>query len=259
MHESEPRGMLVTKAGKPISDELLASAACTDIQTVRVLIQELETNGVFSRTPEGWIYSRRMVHDEAEREKTNDRVRRFRARGEAHTDTDEKRQSNAEESESESESESEPYTYKEENPLLPPTPSSTVTEPVAAAGSLHSISKKKPKIKTALACRVSNADFKAISIRCMEVGLPVPSLPLVSEILSKFPGKTGAEVAAILPLFPGQTTPGLYIHKSGAEIEAEFARQRITPARRSKAEESHDRLMDWAEQWNRRKAANGTV
>jgi hypothetical protein len=66
-------------------------------------------------------------------------------------------------------------------------------------------------------------------------------------------------VAAILPLFPCQTTPGLFKHKSGAEIEAEYQRQRITPAKRSKVEESHDQLMAWADEWNRRQAANPKV
>ncbi|WP_245496230.1 hypothetical protein [Rhizobium leguminosarum] len=72
MHEATPRGTLRVN-GKPVSDKQMAIlAGCSNITT---LLQELEEAGVFSREPDGTIFSRRMMRDveKAEQDKANGR------------------------------------------------------------------------------------------------------------------------------------------------------------------------------------------
>jgi len=62
MHEGCPVGHL-TIGGKPATiRQMAANAGCSDKEATRYLA-ELEEAGVFSRTPDGTIYSRRMVKD----------------------------------------------------------------------------------------------------------------------------------------------------------------------------------------------------
>ena len=68
MHEGEPYGHL-TIQGRPIDPEMLARLIGVDTAPARKMLRELEFNGVFSRTPEGLIFSRRMVRDEDARER----------------------------------------------------------------------------------------------------------------------------------------------------------------------------------------------
>ena len=64
MHEGTPIGHL-TLGGKPATiHQMAANAYCTEKEATRCLA-ELEEAGVFSRTTEGTIYSRRMVKDAA--------------------------------------------------------------------------------------------------------------------------------------------------------------------------------------------------
>jgi hypothetical protein len=74
-HEAEPYGYL-TIAGRPMTDVELARAIGETPAAVRRLLLELESAGVPSRTPEGSLYSRRMVKDE--------RLRELRAAGGIH-------------------------------------------------------------------------------------------------------------------------------------------------------------------------------
>ncbi|WP_245506237.1 hypothetical protein [Rhizobium ruizarguesonis] len=72
MHEATPRGTLRVN-GKPVSDKQMAIlAGCSNITG---LLQELEEAGVFSREPDGTIFSRRMMRDveKAEQDKANGR------------------------------------------------------------------------------------------------------------------------------------------------------------------------------------------
>lgn len=64
MHQAVPRGWLVTSTGKQIDAKQLARMVGENERTVGYLLDELEEHGVFSRTDEGIIYSRRMVRDE---------------------------------------------------------------------------------------------------------------------------------------------------------------------------------------------------
>ena len=64
MHEGEPYGHL-TINGKPATPRHLSSLAGGSEKEVAKLVSELEEAGVFSRTTEGVIYSRRMVRDKA--------------------------------------------------------------------------------------------------------------------------------------------------------------------------------------------------
>src|SRR5688572_8730406 len=59
-HDGEPYGHL-TAGGVPISPEQLARMVGIRASKVRRLLTELESRNVFSRTPDGVIYSRRMV------------------------------------------------------------------------------------------------------------------------------------------------------------------------------------------------------
>ena len=67
MHEGEPYGHL-TAQGRPISPDMLARLVGENPSAVKRCIADLEANGVFSRTDDGVIYSRRMVRDEDVRE-----------------------------------------------------------------------------------------------------------------------------------------------------------------------------------------------
>ena len=67
-----PRGSLLVN-GKPVSDKQLASLAGVAPKDASGLIAELEDSGVFSRDPDGTIFSRRMRRDDerAARDKAN--------------------------------------------------------------------------------------------------------------------------------------------------------------------------------------------
>ena len=67
MHEGEPYGHL-TAQGRPISDEMLARLVGETPAAVKRAVKDLAENGVFSRTDDGVIFSRRMVRDEEVRE-----------------------------------------------------------------------------------------------------------------------------------------------------------------------------------------------
>lgn len=64
MHEGEPYGHLRLK-GNDVPIPALARMVGSQVKKVTRLLAELETAGVFSRTQEGTIYSRRMVRDHA--------------------------------------------------------------------------------------------------------------------------------------------------------------------------------------------------
>jgi hypothetical protein len=66
MHENDRRGYLQVN-GKPVTAELLARMTGGSTDEVSRLLQELEDSGVYSRTEDGCIYSRRMVRDEHKR------------------------------------------------------------------------------------------------------------------------------------------------------------------------------------------------
>jgi hypothetical protein len=72
MHEADPRGSLLIN-GNSISDRQLASLCGATLHTTVSLLTELEAAGVFSRTEDGTIFSRRMKRDDekAERDKAN--------------------------------------------------------------------------------------------------------------------------------------------------------------------------------------------
>jgi hypothetical protein len=68
MHDGEPYGHL-TAGTVPIAPEEIARMEGVPASKVVRWIAELDAKSVFSRTPEGVIYSRRMVHDEEIRRK----------------------------------------------------------------------------------------------------------------------------------------------------------------------------------------------
>lgn len=67
MWETDRRGYLQHASGKPISPDQLARMTGGSADEVSRLLTELEDCGVFSRTPEGVVFSRRMTRDERKR------------------------------------------------------------------------------------------------------------------------------------------------------------------------------------------------
>jgi hypothetical protein len=79
-HNSQRYGYLEAD-GRAIPDEQLGRrCGCANVEGYRTLLAELFSAGVPSRTPEGVIYSRRMVRDQQDRDATAQRVRRHRER-----------------------------------------------------------------------------------------------------------------------------------------------------------------------------------
>ena len=64
LFESARRGYLQHVSGQPVSPEQLARMTGCSLDQVNLLLKELETSGVFSRTEHGTIFSRRIVKDE---------------------------------------------------------------------------------------------------------------------------------------------------------------------------------------------------
>ena len=63
MHDGDPYGHLTTQ-GRVISDDMLSRLVGEPAAAIKRALKDLETNGVFSRTHDGIIFSRRMVRDE---------------------------------------------------------------------------------------------------------------------------------------------------------------------------------------------------
>lgn len=77
-HNSQHYGYLEID-GRAIPDEqLFRRCGCSSVEEYRALVAELFSAGVPSRTPEGVIYSRRMVRDQQDRDSAAERQRRHR-------------------------------------------------------------------------------------------------------------------------------------------------------------------------------------
>lgn len=64
MHQGEPYGHLTMPNGKPMAPMQLGNLCKISAATCKKLLEELESNGVFSRAENDTIFSRRMVRDE---------------------------------------------------------------------------------------------------------------------------------------------------------------------------------------------------
>lgn len=75
MHEAEPRGYLISN-GSILSRRQIASLCGCQVKETDALIAELDEAGVLSMTPEGLIYSRRIIRDEekAAKDKANGKL-----------------------------------------------------------------------------------------------------------------------------------------------------------------------------------------
>ena len=80
MFYSEERGVLIS-GGKPWTDEEVAAAVRGEYMTNLRDIAELLDKGVAYRDSRGAIFCKRMVRDEAERQKTKKRVQKHRSNG----------------------------------------------------------------------------------------------------------------------------------------------------------------------------------
>lgn len=67
MHEAEPYGHFVMDGTPITTEQFVRIVGGGSVSETRAWIEELAINGVFSRTSDGAIYSRRMVEDEAKR------------------------------------------------------------------------------------------------------------------------------------------------------------------------------------------------
>lgn len=80
-HEAKQYGYLAMN-GSPIPSDFIArKCGCDSLAQYETLLDELDRAGVPSRTPEGIIYSRRMVRDAKARAAVKERVRKHRSNG----------------------------------------------------------------------------------------------------------------------------------------------------------------------------------
>jgi len=84
-HDAERYGYLAIN-GAPIPDDNLARRCGASVEDFRVLLAELERAGVPRRTPDGTIYSKRMVEDAKAREATKSRVGKHREKHSCNAD-----------------------------------------------------------------------------------------------------------------------------------------------------------------------------
>lgn len=63
MHQSTPYGHLISTAGQPLDAAALCSMLGGTPTEIGALLDELEKHNVFSRTSQGVIFCRRLVHD----------------------------------------------------------------------------------------------------------------------------------------------------------------------------------------------------
>jgi 5-methylcytosine-specific restriction endonuclease McrA len=80
MFECDRRGYLQLN-GKPVNADQLARMTGCSTGEVSHCLQELDDSGVFSRSDDGTIYSRRLVRDEKKRANLRIRMDRFRQNG----------------------------------------------------------------------------------------------------------------------------------------------------------------------------------
>jgi hypothetical protein len=87
--------------------------------------------------------------------------------------------------------------------------------------------------------------FEALSVRCAELQMPVPSPDLAVEVVKKFTHLSPEEAARALPRFPDQRNAALWLSKSVLEIELEAARQAtaLHGDRKPTAKEQHQQHM----------------
>lgn len=79
-HDAERYGYLAMNGSAIPSDFIARKCGCDGLAQYETLLAELDRAGVPSRTPDGVIYSRRMVRDAKARAATKDRVAAHRAR-----------------------------------------------------------------------------------------------------------------------------------------------------------------------------------
>ncbi|MBF6570489.1 MAG: hypothetical protein IVW54_16605 [Candidatus Binataceae bacterium] len=100
--------------------------------------------------------------------------------------------------------------------------------------------------------------FLAVSARCAELGMPIPSPDLAHQVVKKFPDFPIEDVAKSLPRFPDQVSAALWLSKSAVEITMEAQRQQDSPGPAAKptARDQHNkRMMDRAHELDRQRKA----
>lgn len=111
----------------------------------------------------------------------------------------------------------------------------SITEEVAAA----------PVQATAAASQIAHTlnetEHQAIGVRSMELHMQAPDRTLALKLKSHF-GLPVCDLVPLLVQFPGQTSPGLWLHKSIEDLGLERSRQYLTPERKSAKQEEQDRV-----------------
>lgn len=94
-----------------------------------------------------------------------------------------------------------------------------------------------------LARAVSDEDYQQLAMRSIELGMQAPDRQTSVKILQKFPNTH----PNAFPLFKGQRSPGLWLHKHQIDMELEIQRQ--------KSERKPPTLGELAREIDRRRAA----
>lgn len=105
-----------------------------------------------------------------------------------------------------------------------PFPSETVANtkggPAAATEQTEPAAAAPPDLQN-LSRAVTDSDFQAIAMRAINLGLPAPDRGTAAKILQRFPNIPPHK----FPLFQGQRSSGLWLHKHQIDMELEMTRQ----------------------------------
>src|SRR5579871_3714279 len=89
----------------------------------------------------------------------------------------------------------------------------------------------------------------AIAAHCKSLGISPPGRTLTEQLRKKFSGHSPEMLVARLPLFQGQTSPGLWAHKTWQELVSESERQAVESAKKPPQPEAErrQRMLDLLE------------
>lgn len=138
MHEATPYGHLIA-AGVPITADELARIVGESARDVTRWLEELGRRQVYSVTPDGVIFSRRMVRDEREREQWRDRQGRHRGQSRDTEGDTARDNAGGVTAKSRRSSSSLSSSYSKEERSLPSGEANDTSKPVSK------VSKKKPR------------------------------------------------------------------------------------------------------------------
>lgn len=138
---------------------------------------------------------------------------------------------------------SEQATYPS-HPFPSETEANTKGGPAAATVQDQEVAAAGPPDLQNLARAVTDSDFEALAMRSINLGLPAPDRGMAAKILKRFPNIAPHK----FPLFHGQRSSGLWLHKHQIDMELEITRQET-----KKPVSSDDPVLrEWARDIDRR-------